>query len=413
MRRPIRNAFLLTLSALPLAGLTCLGTTPSTGFPRTVDWVRRTINTGAAVRPTFVTTSQIDGDTKLDVVAAYAGQGASNPAVFIHFQESIDSFTAVQVASSAELAGVTALALGDLDGDTHVDIVAACNGQIVYLHSPTDPRNSAGWTLSVIAESEGTGFGQWADVAVGNIDDVNGLDIVAPLAGPGRVSWFKSPASNIVNGTGWLRTDIDATTRTNASGVALDDFNGDGNTDVISTALDESAARVAWYQNPTNPQTDAWTKFTVGNLAAPSRVITADLNVDGRTDVLAVNQPGRQIGWYIRPVTATTTWTNAGFLLTTYTTALPLDAKAADIEGNGQPDVVAATNSTSTLRWFMPTPGQTQTAQWLENNIDDITESIQRIALGDIDGDGRPDLVTPLQASSTANDSIAWFENPE
>ncbi|RIK67646.1 MAG: hypothetical protein DCC65_05815 [Planctomycetota bacterium] len=413
MRRPVSFAMLMILSAFPSAGMTCLVPGGGTGYPRTADWVRRTINTGAAVRPSFVTTARVDGDTNLDVVAAYAGEGASNPAVFIFFQEAVDSFTAVQVASSAELAGVTALALGDLDGDTHVDIVAACNGQIVYLHSPADPRNSAGWTLSVIAESEGAGFGQWADVAIGNIDGANGLDIVAALAGPGRVSWFRSPASNITNGTGWLRIDIDATTRTNAAGVALDDFNSDGKTDVISTAVDESSARVAWYRNPSNPQTDAWSKFTIGNLAAASRVITADLNVDGRTDVLAVNQPGRQIGWYVRPVDATAAWTGAGFLLTQYTSALPLDARAADLDGNGQPDVVVGTNTPTTLRWFMPTPGQTQTAQWLENNIDDINETVQRIALGDIDADGRPDLVAPLRATSTANDAIVWFENPE
>lgn len=413
MRRRNLTACLLCLIAVPLAGLDCLGPTPGTGFPRTVDWVRRTINTGAAVRPTVVATADFDGDGRLDVVAGYAGQDASNPAVVIYFQEAIDNFTAVTVASGTDLAGITALAIGDLDGDTRRDIVAACNGRIIYLHSPVAPRNAAGWTLSTIAESNTAGFGQWNDVTIGNIDATHGPDLVACLANPGRVSWFRSPAANITNGTGWLRIDIDATTRTNAGGVALDDFNVDGKLDVVSTAIDEATARVAWYRNPANPQADAWTKFAIGNLAAASRMLVSDLNVDGRTDVLAINGPGRQVGWYRRPTDATAAWTSAGFLITQYTTAQPVDAKAADLNGDGQPNLVVATNSPSTLRWFLPTPGQTQTVQWMENNIRDINETIGRIALGDIDGDGRPDVIAPLRAASTANDSIVWFENPE
>jgi hypothetical protein len=412
---PIRFA-VGTVSLAIFAGTTCPGTTSSSssGFPKTTTWTQHTVNTGAAVRPTVVDVFDFDNDGRLDVLAGYAGLDAQLPAAFIFFQESVDSFTAVQLASSADLAGITAFAIADLDGDGHRDIVAACNGRLIYLHSPADPRQSADWTFSAIDESTGADFAQWNDVAVGTIDSVNGPDIIACNQSPGRLSWFRSPAADIVNGTGWIRTDIDATTRTNAAGVALADFDSDGDLDVISTAPGESggsAPRICWYRHPIDPLAGTWTKFQIGDLTSATRVVLADLDASGRSDVVAVNGTGRQIGWYVRPSDATAAW--LGYLITQYTTNTPVDVKAADLDGNNQIDLVVATQSAGSLRWFTPSPGHVQTDQWIENHIRDLDESPGRIALGDMDADGRPDVIVPLQGATTAQDSIAWLENPE
>lgn len=415
MRRPARLACLLCLAAMPiLLGMDCPVLPDTGGFPRRAAWARRTINTGAAQRPAVVAVADLDGDGKLDVVVGYTGQAAAGAAVVIFFQEDPATFTAVTISTGAELAGIAALAIGDLDGDMHSDIVAAVSDRLIYLHSPANPREGGGWTRSTIEQSAAAGITQWNQVAIGDMDQTHGPDIVACNEGPpGRVSWFRSPAANIANGTGWMRIDIDMGTRTGAASVALADFSLDGRLDVVSTAAGEALNPVAWYRNPADPLADAWTKFPIGSLPAASQMVVADLNVDGRTDVVAMNAPGRQIGWYVRPANATNAWTSAGFLLAQYTTASPVDFRVADLTGDGQPNVVVATNTGGTLRWFMPTPGQTQTAQWLENNIADVTETIGRIALGDINANGRQDVIVPLRAANAANDSVVWFENPE
>lgn len=379
-------------------------------FPKRTAWTPRTVSAAAGLRPTVVAAADIDNDGRIDVITGYAGvTGVSDPRVVVSFQNSVDLFEAVVIGASADLAGITALAVADLDGDTHQDVVAACNGRLIYLYSPVTPRTAAGWTLSTFDGSSGAGLGQWNDVAVGDIDGAEGPDLVACNANTGRLSWFRSPASR-TSGAGWTRFDIDATTRGSAASVLLDDVDGDGRIDVISTAPGETTARTAWYKNPSNPATDAWTKTAIGNAVGATRLALADLNQDGRKDVVVTLRTTVGVGWYQKPTNPLTAW--SGRLLTQYTANTPTDVKLADIDGNGQVDAVVSTRENGTLRWF--TPIGSQTLQWYENNLRDVTtDAVGRIAVADIDGDGRPDLIAPLQGPTSADDRVVWYENPE
>lgn len=388
----------------------CASGSGTAEFPKTTTWTQRSVSDSAALMPVVAAVADFDVDGNLDIVVGYQGvAGTGLAAVYIFFQTDVDTFTAVLVGEGATFDGISALDTGDLDGDTHLDIVAACNERLLYLHSPADSRVSAGWTTTTFDGSSGAGFGQWNDIAIGDIDGINGDDIVACNENTGRVSWFVSPAAR-TSGVGWTIVDIDATDRTNASSVALDDIDGDGKLDVYSTAPGETAARVVWYSNPTDPAVDAWTKTTVGNFPAASRLALGDLNVDGRTDLVVLNGPGRQIGWYVKPVSPTTAnWT--GYLITQYTTASPVDIQVADLDGNSQPDIVVSTQNPGGLRWF--TPIGSQTLQWGENNVKDLDENVGRIALGDIDADGRSDIAAPLVGTTSSLDKAVWLENPE
>lgn len=404
------------LAAIVLAGTSCPSTTvPGTlsgsGYPRTVAWASGRVDDTANTLPAVVETLDFDGDNRLDILVGYRASGTDLPSVSIFFQNAAGvGITAVRIASTADLTGVTALAVADMDGDLHADILAACDGRLVYLHSPVDPRQAAGWTVSVLDQSTGAAIGQWNDIDVGDIDGLNGPDIVACGAANDRLSWFRSPAANTATGTGWLRIDIDATARSGAAGVGLQDADGDGRLDVCSTATGETQNRLAWYRNPTDPQIPAWARFPVGNLEGVTRMEVSDIDSDGRRDVVAMSPTTRQVVWYRHPVDPTNAW--AGFVITAYTSATPVDFQVGDIAGNNLPDVVVASDSPISLRWF--TPLIVQTDLWLENNLADPVDSVGgRIAIGDVDADLSNDVVVPFLGAASTTDHATWYANPE
>jgi hypothetical protein len=411
MHLSARRAAALVLAICFVPCLQC-GTSGTQILGQTTVWQQRTVNNTVSVRPRVVEVADFDVDANLDIVVGYEGDSSAPPAVFIFFQTDVDNWVPVQIGTGANFSGVAALTMGDLDADGHTDVVAACSGALMYLHSPADPRNAAGWTATAIANSNDVSVGQWSDAVIGNIEAADGLDIVASNSTKGWLSWFVNPG-NAANGTGWTRVQIDAGSRTGSSAVAIDDIDADGKNDVFSSAPGETSARIAWYKNPTDSITGTWTKSTIGNQPASARIAVGDLNVDGRNDLVVLNGPGKTVGWYLHPATATSTWT--GYLLTQFTipTAsppVPVDVKVADVEGNNQPNVFVATATPGRLRWFIPVG--TQINPWGENNLHDLAEDVGRSAVADIDADGRPDVVAPLRAATVTDDSVAWFENP-
>ncbi|MBX3394794.1 MAG: VCBS repeat-containing protein [Phycisphaerae bacterium] len=401
---------LLVLAAMPVCGgADCANL--GTGFPRRAAWTQTAVSTNAGVSPSAIVAGDFDGDSRVDIAVAYQGLDTSPPRIVILFRQADNTFTPVTLIEGDNVAGAVKLAVGDVNGDDRLDLVAACTDRVVYLPGPANPRQAANWNAFEIANSTGNTVGPWNDVAIANIDDANGPDIVACGQEPGRLCWFSSPAANIANGVGWQRIDIDATTRAGAASLAVADINGDGKIDIYSTAPQETSARVAWYQNPSNPVSQAWTKFTIGNVAAATRLAIGDLNADGRPDVVVTNPTGRQVGWYVRPQNPADAW--SGFLITQYAAATPADIAIADIDGNGQLDIVVSSRNPGSLRWF--TPVGTVTNQWIENNLIDLPTGVNagRILLLDFDGDARPDVFGCLIGQSANQDALARWENPE
>src|SRR5262249_54602933 len=209
-----------------------------------------------------------------------------------------------------------------------------------------------------------------------------------------------------------------STTRSGAFGVAIDDVDADGRPDVVSTAPGEANARLAWYKNPGGTAMTAWTKFAIGNPRGVTHVEMGDLDQDGLRDAVAMNpQPlsaagandGIQIVWFKHPSDPTTPW--SGWVLAQWDSNTPVDMKLADVEANGRPDVIAATSNGNTLRWFSRRQDITQL--WIENNLADLQLTPTAIAIGDFDLNARPDVAADLQASSSTGDMVNWYVNPQ
>jgi len=374
-------------------------------------WSPITISSGANVEPSAIAVADINVDGLPDVVVGYGGTTGSTPEIVIFFQTTPTRFQRISLLQGPGALGVRTFAIADISGDGRLDLIAACNGQLIYLRQGESALNPFTWVSDVISGSSGAGLGQWTDVALVQLDGLFAPDLVACNGDPGRLIWFRSPQFPL-NGNGWTPIGIDTATRAGASALVIEDIDRDNLPDVMSAAAGESQATLAWYRNPglTVDPTQPWLRFAVTGFAQPTRIAVADVDRDGRSDVIACSPTQRRIGWFQQPVDLTEpAW--QGYVLADFSTNTPVDLIAADVEVNGQPDVVVATADVGGLRWF--TPINSVQSRWVENNLADFSLNVNRIAMGDIDRDGRIDVAAALLGATASEDTVAWFLNPE
>lgn len=191
----------------------------------------------------------------------------------------------------------------------------------------------------------------------------------------------------------WPRIHIKA--NPSDEGFAVGDIDRDGWPDLAATTGDTK--QVEWYQNP-GDGSDDWPAFAIGaftDALYPDRTALADLNGDGRLDMVVTEENGEatdaQSYWWEQPAVATApNW--PAHRITTQGTTNSLDV--ADMDFDGDVDLLLAEQR-----------GSKKLAIWVndgcgnlgEHRIDAGKESHLGARSVDLDGDGDLDIV-----------SIAW-----
>ena len=179
------------------------------------------------------------------------------------------------------------------------------------------------------------------------------------------------------------------------------DLDGDGDQDVVGTS--EADGEVLWWRNDggTPP---VWTEFAIDpNLPAANGIMTADMDLDGRIDVV-VNAVGtvNELSWYRNVGGDPIVWTKH--------TVDPLwincyELAVADVNLDGRPDVVAASMNDKTVAWWENVAGSPPT--WTKHVVDSNFDGAHCAKAADVDGDGDMDFV----AIAGVADEVAWWRN--
>jgi FG-GAP-like repeat/FG-GAP repeat len=278
------------------------------------------------------------------------------------------------------------VAVGDLNGDGRPDLTSANTfiagppphpGQVsVMLQSQSSPGTFGG------ARNLGVGT-DTSMVSIGDLDGDNLMDLVAANDTSASISiLFQNatfpgtflPAQNLGVGAHPER-------------VAIGDLNGDGHLDIAVAA----SALSIFFQIPSAPGTFS-PPINLG--VRCSAVGIGDLNADGRADLVMTSpdagtvrillQNPSEAGTFLRPHTVA-----AGFQ--------PIHVAIADLNADGLLDLAIAnlgtpdnpdTASLSVLLNNSISPGS-----WLAASNYATGARSQSVAVGDLNGDGKPDLV--------------------
>lgn len=143
-----------------------------------------------------VALGDMDGDTDLDIVASVAAGSPLNYYLYLYENlgnnwagDTVNYRTTIDDTVTGTLGGrVNSIELGDVDGDNDLDIVVGTDNKNVFVY-----RNDGNWTQSIVSAGDDV-----YTIALGDLDGNETLDI-AVGRGSGKISVFLNKG----NGTFW------------------------------------------------------------------------------------------------------------------------------------------------------------------------------------------------------------------
>jgi hypothetical protein len=181
----------------------------------------------------------------------------------------------------------------------------------------------------------------------------------------------------------------------NPNGLVAADVNGDGKLDLLTTNFNTFVAAVLLGKGDGTFQ-DVATYFT-GTNSNPRRLAVADVNSDGKLDLLTANQSTSTAGVLLGNGNGTFR------TVTTYPVGAggaPADIAVADVNGDGKPDLLTANNGSNTAGVLLGNGNGTfQTPTTYSTGAGSRPFGI---VAADVNGDGKLDLLTANFDSKTA-----------
>jgi len=295
----------------------------------------------------------------------------------------------------------------DVDGDGDLDVIGTPYnpGRIVWLECPANPLTDR-WNERLIDDQVNGVHG----LLVGNVDNAGRLDLLATSAQPTEpfpysLVWYRIPKDPLT-AERWERFVFAAGDAPGLSHyLGIGDINGDGLPDAASGAKGDSTKAgadgqwFAWWQAGKDP-TQPWTKEMVSaKQPGATNIHPADVNGDGKMDLIASRGHGVGVVWFERE-TDSATWTEHtidGDLREPHCLA------AIDLDRDGDMDVATVAFGSERAMWY-----ENDGRGNFKSRLIGEKQQAYDIRVIDLDKDGDLDLVVAGRASN----NVVWYENP-
>jgi len=254
--------------------------------------------------------------------------------------------------------------------------------------------------------------------------------------------WYENPRHGNHDGDGeWTRHTISSESDLHALGATLGDVNGNGRLDLL-VGQGFGGSDVYWFEQPNDPR-EEWTKHLIADdFSKYHDLAFGDVDNDGEPEVVGASQESETVFYYDVPDDPTRSpWPSD--CLTVISRNTDVEGLAvADLDGDGDNELVAGTaiyrqtGGTATGEGVADggTPGGAAAADATASSLDDAAESDSdvsdgweqehvvtgwdwtRVAVGDVDDDGEPELVFTEGDSPLLGDHmgrVGWFDPPD
>ncbi len=349
-----------------------------------------------------VTLSDIDGDGKSDMIVTSAT--ANNVSVYRNTGSSgvINASSFAGAVSFTTGTGPAFVATGDLNGDGRQDLVVSDNtAGTLSVFENISATGAIAFKARVILT---TGVNPYR-VAIGDLDADGRPDIAVTNAGSSTVSVFKNKSTSSLS----FNPKVDFSAGTNPLGIAIADMDIDGYPDlVISNVTSNNASIFRNLGTPGSITTGTFAarvNFTTGT--TPQDLAVGDLDGDGKLDFIVANQGSDGVSVFRNISTPGSITTGSFAARVDFAGGANPDGVAInDVDGDGKPDIMTVNSSDNTISLFKntSTSGSITTSSFAAKVDFGVTGLSPNVgAIGDIDGDGKADIVIPNYSGTTVS----------
>ena len=251
-----------------------------------------------------------------------------------------------------------------------------------------------------------------SSIAVGDLDGDGKADLVCTNFNSNNISVFKNSS---ISGTVQMQAEMKWPTGNLPEGLAMGDLNSDGKPDLVITSIDDHLISI--YMNTSAAGTIAFAgriDISAGALSWPRGVAIHDMDGDSKPDLIVAdnnkiynlnNTSNGTVSIYRNISVAGAVGFASAVVFAT--ADYPRKTFVSDIDGDGKPDVAVTNNnmsgSVSILR-NTSTPGSIAFSARQEFATGSYPEMV---VMGDLTEDGKPEMVVSNLASST----LSLFKN--
>ena len=331
-----------------------------------------------------VASCDADGDGSMDVIVA----SWSESSIFFFLNQGNGTQFSNRNIISSNAIGTGTLFITDLNNDGALDVIVGSGDDDTVAWYPSNGNGTFGGQRVITNSANGVD-----EVYAADLDNDGYADVLSASFLDDTVAWYRNMGDGSFSSANVL------TQRAFGAGAVLaGDFNNDGLLDVMYGSRMDGV--IAWHVNRGGGKFDFAGRIRTVPRGSISLAM-ADFDLDGMTDILTVTAGNSETVWYLNSGSDR----DSRFAVEIITTNVeaPCGVFAADLNNDGLPDVLSASQWDGKVAWYV-NEGR---GQFSEQQLISTMDSADALLAGDLDGDGWLDVV----AGSLWGSTILWFRN--